>query len=69
MQTPPPTPPNTPCPHRLVHYIYEKDCDTYWTPKARRSLAEIFELVMDDKEYKRKHRMTAGKLNFNKKEY
>lgn len=66
--TPPPTPPPTPespCPKKIANYLradYLNQCDF----KGRRSLAEIFELVMDMDEYVRKNkkrRMTAGKIN------
>jgi len=63
MQTPPPTP-ESPCPKRLVHELYVNDCECIWIPRGRKSLAEIFELVMDQDEYlakKRRRRMSTGK--------
>lgn len=66
--TPPPTPPpspESPCPKKIANYLREawlNDPDL----RGRRSLAEIFELVLDEDEYKRKNkkrRITAGKIN------
>lgn len=48
MQTPPPTPesPDSPCPKKIMSYLKQpflNDCDV----RGRRSLAEIFELVLE----------------------
>jgi len=59
MDLPPPTPPpspESPCPRKIAGYL--KDMYEYH-PRARRSLAEIFELVMNDKEFLRKSRRAA----------
>lgn len=48
----------SPCPEKISTALH---CLREWNPRGRRSLTELFELAMDEKEYKRKNRMSMGK--------